>query len=109
MPIATVDHSAMSPNDNGAAYYRVLNLLYRHGAAYGLIQPVRCVSLDGRCIHETSKYVFCGTPSGDVWRFFHFPYQPVGGSVIRADFVDHVGTQVVPWLYGTKDNSAHLQ
>jgi len=59
-PLATGDHSAVIPNDNGATYYRVLNLLERHGAAYGLMQPV------GVCIHELSKYVFCGTPCGDL-------------------------------------------
>ena len=59
-PLATGDHSAVIPNDNGATYYRVLSLLERHGAAYGLMQPV------GVCIHELSKYVFCGTPSGDL-------------------------------------------
>jgi hypothetical protein len=107
MPIATVDQSAMSLNDNGAAYYRVLDLL--SASCRGLFQP-GCPWLDRRYLHETSKDVFCVAPPVDVRRFLQVPYHPVRLSISpRADFVDRVAVETVSLLHNTKDDVPHHQ
>ena len=92
--------SYMSLNDNGAAYYRVLDLL--KASCRGLFQP-GCPWLDRRYLHETSKDVFCVAPPVDVRRFLQVPYHPVRLSISpRADFVDRVAVETVSLLHSTK-------
>ena len=92
----------MSLNDNGAAYYRVLDLL--SASCRGLLQP-GCPWLDRRYLHETSKDVFCVAPPVDVRRFVQVPNPPGGPSISpRDDVVDRVAVEAVSVLHITKDD-----
>ena len=66
--------------------------------------------LNGRVLHNSSKYVLRSTPPVDVWRVSHVPDLPKGGPVGPCtDVVDHVAVKNTAWLHDTKDDVTHHQ
>ena len=87
-------------NENPHEWLRFFVLGDDHGgtAIATVIHSAMCPTTASLTLHS---YVFCEAPPVDVRRFFHVPYIPVGDSVPRIDFVDHVaiivGAFPHPW------------